>query len=85
MKTFNKLKMIYSLYKSLHNIDIQSFNFFQFWKTINNVFFRSQRISSPSAPLSYFERIKDSTVTEKEGRCSKQNKDADRLIKWRVM
>lgn len=65
MKTFHKLKMLYSLYKSLYNIDIQSCNFFHFWKTINTVLFRSRRISSPSAPLSDFERVKGSTVTEK--------------------
>lgn len=64
MKTFHKLKMLYSLYKSLYNIDIQSFNFFHFWKTINTVL-RSQRISSPSAPSSDFERIKGSTLTQR--------------------
>lgn len=65
MKTFHKLKMLYSLYKSLYNIEIQSFNFFQFWKTINNAVFISQRIWSPPAPLSAFERIKGSTVSER--------------------
>lgn len=65
MKTFHKLKMLYSLYKSLHNIDIQIFQFLSVLENYKQCFFRSERISSPSAPFSDFERIQGSTVTQR--------------------